>query len=66
MDMRHGSLMARVRSAITEVKAYLDGSLARIEELEVEKLYYNVTGGPVTTNNYGHVSSPSRIDYKVI
>ena len=66
MDMRHGSLMARVRSAITEVKAYLDGSLARIEELEVEKLYYNVTGGPVTTNNYGNVISPSRIDYKVI
>ena len=30
------------------------------------KLYYNVTGGPVTTNNYGNVISPSRIDYKVI
>ncbi len=24
------------------------------------------TGGPVTTNNYGNVVSPSRIDYKVI
>ena len=66
MDMRHGSLQARIKSAIAEVKAYLDGTLPRIEELEVEKMYYNVTGGPVTTNNYGNVISPSRIDYKVI
>ena len=66
MDMRHGSLQARIKSAISEIKAYLDGTLERIEELEVERLYYNVSGGPVTTNNYGNVVSPSRIDYKVI
>ena len=66
MDMRHGSLQARIKSAILQLRAYLDGDLPCIEELEQQRLYYNVTGGPVTTNNYGNVVSPSRIDYKVI
>ena len=64
--MRHGSVQARIKSAILQLRAYLDGSLPCIEELEQQRLYYNVTGGPVTTNNYGNVVSPSRIDYKVI
>jgi len=61
MDMRYGSLLARIDSAIRQVKAYLEGKIERIEELEAERLYYGKEG-PCKNNNYGAFVSPSRID----
>ena len=52
MDMRYGSLLARIDSAITEIKAYLAGETEKIEELEEERLYYDGKPGPVDYANY--------------
>ena len=40
MDMRYGSLLARIDSAITEITLYLDGKMERLEELEEVRLDY--------------------------
>lgn len=62
MDMRYGSLLARITSAIEEVMDYLDGKLEKIEELEAERLYFNGKKGSIRyMNAYGKVASPSRI-----
>lgn len=61
LDMRYGSLLARIDTAIRTVKAYLDGKLDRIEELEVERLFYGKPG-PRGLNRYGDFVSPSRIN----
>ena len=62
MDMRYGSLFARIDSAIIEILAYLDGSLERIEELEQERLPYHGEEGSIKYLNYfGHIVSASRI-----
>ena len=62
MDMRYGSLLARITSAIEEVRDYLDGKLERIEELEAERLYFNGKEGSIRyMNAYGKIASPSRI-----
>ena len=62
MDMRYGSLFARIDSAIMEILAYLDGTLEKIEELELERLPYHGEEGPIKYLNYfGHIVSASRI-----
>ena len=62
MDMRYGSLESRIRSAEIQVKAYLDGKLDSIEELEKERLPYNGVTGPLKWQNfYGDIVSASRI-----
>lgn len=62
MDMRYGSLLTRIDSAITEINQYLDGSLARLEELEEERLDYNGKPGLIRYLNYfGRIVSASRI-----
>lgn len=62
MDMRYGSLMTRIDSAIEEINDYLDGSLERIEELEEERRVYGGTEGPIRyLNFFGKIVSPSRI-----
>ena len=61
MDMRYGSLMARIDSAIREVRAYLDGEIDCIEELAAERLYFEKPG-PRGLNRYGTYVSPSHID----
>ena len=62
MDMRYGSLLTRMDSAIEEINMYLDGKLDKIEELEQERLYYNGVEGSIKYMNYfGDVVSPSRI-----
>ena len=61
MDMRYGSLLARIDSAIRQLTAYLNGELDRIEELEVERPYFEKPG-PRGLNRYGMFVSPSRID----
>ncbi|MBQ9805259.1 MAG: beta-N-acetylhexosaminidase [Clostridia bacterium] len=61
IDMRYGALLARIDSAIRQVKAYLDGELETIEELDAERLYLD-REGPYELNHYGRYVSPSRID----
>ncbi len=61
MDMRYGSLLARIDSAIREVSAYLDGKIDTIEELHAERLYFEKEG-PRGLNMYGVYVSPNRID----
>ncbi len=63
VDLRYGGLLARIDSAKRAVTAYLDGKLERIDELEVERLYYNGSKGPLPYQRYyGAFVSPSRID----
>ncbi len=62
MDMRYGSLMTRMDSAITEIKMYLDGKLDKLEELEEERLDYDGRPGMIRYLNYfGRTVSASRI-----
>ncbi len=62
MDMRYGSLITRINSAIEEIGMYLDGELDRIEELEQERLVYSgIEGAPRWLNYFGDIVSPSRI-----
>ena len=62
MDMRYGSLLARIDSAIVEIEAYLSGEMERIEELEEERLYYGGQPGSIHyLNFFGDIVSPSRI-----
>jgi len=62
MDMRYGSLITRIDSAIQEIYMYLDGKLERIEELEEERrLYGGMEGAPRWLNYFGDIVSPSRI-----
>ena len=62
MDMRYGSLVTRINSAIEEINMYLCGELDRIVELEEERLVYSGTAGaPRWLNYFGDIVSPSRI-----
>ncbi len=61
IDMRYGSLLARIDSAIRELNAYLDGKIDTIEELDAERLYFDKPG-PRGLNMYGLYVSPNRID----
>jgi hypothetical protein len=61
IDMRYGSLLARIDSATRQVQAYLDGVLETIEELDAERLFLDQEG-PYELNHYGRYVSPSRID----
>ncbi len=61
LDMRYGSMLARIDSAIREVKAYLAGEIDCIEELEAERLIFGKPG-PRGLNMYGQFVSPNRID----
>ena len=62
VDMRYGSLLARTDSAIYEIKAYLEGKLEKLDELEVERQYYNGYSGPIPSLwDYSRVATPSRM-----
>lgn len=62
MDLRYGTLLMRITSAIEEVADYLSGKLERIEELEEERRYFDGIEGPIRyMNGYGRIVSPSRI-----
>ena len=62
MDLRYGTLVMRITSAIEEVNDYLNGKLERIEELEEERRYFDGKEGPIRyMNGYGRIVSPSRI-----
>ncbi|HHW90839.1 MAG TPA: beta-N-acetylhexosaminidase [Clostridiales bacterium] len=62
MDMRYGSLLIRIQSAIEQIKDYLDGKSENIEELEQERLSFTGKPGLVRyANYYGLIVSASRI-----
>ncbi len=62
MDMRYGSLLARIDSAIAEIQLYLNGGMERLEELEEERLDYNGVPGMISYLNwFGRTVSASRI-----
>lgn len=62
MDMRYGSLMARIDSAIEEIRRYLAGELPKLEELEEKRLPYNGRTGMISYANwFGRIVSASRI-----
>jgi len=62
MDMRYGSLMTRIDSAIMEIKMYLNGELDRLEELEEERQYFDGKPGMIDYLNwFGRIVSSSRI-----
>ena len=62
MDMRYGSLLARIDSAIAEISAYVEGRLEKLEELEEERLPYDGKQGMVEYANwFGRIVSASRI-----
>ncbi len=63
LDMRYGALLARIDTAARTVSSYLSGEIAKIEELEVERLNFQGVKGPLKWYNfYGPVVSASRID----
>jgi hypothetical protein len=62
MDMRYGSILARIDSAVWAIHRYLSGKVECIEELEVERLPYGGKDGPIRyLNFFGDIISPSRI-----
>ena len=62
LDMRYGSLMVRIRTAMDEIEDYLTGRISRLEELEEPRRSFNGKEGLVTYANwYGRIVSASRI-----
>ena len=62
MDMRYGSLMIRIRTAMEEIEDYLAGRLQRLEEFEEPRRSFNGKEGLVSYANwYGRIVSASRI-----
>lgn len=62
IDMRYGSLLIRIESAIEQLGDYLNGITHCIEELEQERLSFSGRPGLVKYGNfYGYIVSPSRI-----
>ena len=61
LDMRYGSLLARIDSAIRTLNAYLNGEIDCIEELALERLYFDKPG-PRGLYMYGQFVSTNRID----
>ena len=61
MDMRYGSLITRIDSAVTIINMYLDGKLPTIEELDEERLLFNGKEGILRLNHYNKFVSSSRI-----
>ncbi|NLD88328.1 MAG: beta-N-acetylhexosaminidase [Clostridiales bacterium] len=62
MDMRYGSLLTRIDSAVEVVNMYLEGKLSTIEELDEVRLPYNGHEGVIRyANYYGKICSASRI-----
>ena len=62
-DMRYGSLLIRLDSAVREIKAYLSGELETISELDEKRLPYNSEEKFVHyANYYGKLVSAGRID----
>ena len=63
-DHRYGGMLLRLETAKERILAYLDGSIARLEELEEQRLPFapgleGRFGNAFTWTRYRHVTSPS-------
>lgn len=45
LDIRYGGVKARIDTAAARIKDYLEGRVARLEELEEERLFYDALSG---------------------
>lgn len=62
MDMRYGSLLIRIQTAMEEIRDYLDGKLECLEELDEERLSFSGEPGLVKyANFYDRIVTASRI-----
>lgn len=62
MDMRYGSLLIRIQSAMEQVEAYLGGNTEALAELDEVRLPFNGSKNmPGYVNYYGKIVSASRI-----
>lgn len=61
MDMRYGSLITRIDTAIDVINMYLDGTLPTIEELDEPRLLYNNQPDLTRNNSYEQIVTASRI-----
>ncbi len=61
-DRHYGGMIFRIASAQRTLADYLEGRIDKIEELEVERLPYNGTGGPVHwLNIFNSIASVSEL-----
>ncbi len=61
-DRHYGGMIFRIVSAQRTLADYLEGRIDKIEELEVERLPYNGTGGPVHwLNIFNSIASVSEL-----
>lgn len=68
IDIRIGGVMARGDSAMYRIKAYLNGEIDVIEELEEERLYFNENFGGEDTkliccNQYQHIATQNILSW---
>jgi len=62
IDMRYGSLLIRIQSAIEVINMYLEGKMDTIQDLDEPRLNYNSEiGVPSYANWYNRLVTPSRI-----
>lgn len=62
LDMRYGSLLIRIQTAMEEIHDYLNGKLKSLEELEEKRLSFSGEPGLVKYSNfYDKIVSGSRI-----
>jgi len=61
IDMRYGSLITRIGTAITVIGMYLAGEIPTIEELDEPRLYFNNEPGLARNNAYEWIVTASRI-----
>ncbi|MPM52450.1 hypothetical protein SDC9_99209 [bioreactor metagenome] len=57
-DLRYGTVIARVETAISRVTKYINGEITGIDELSTPRLEPNVF-----TNGYGYLFSASRSSF---
>ena len=62
LDMRYGSIITRIDSAMSVVNMYLDGKLSSIDDLDENRLPFNGREGVYKyANYYSRIVSASRI-----
>lgn len=62
-DLRYGGLLTRIDTAVFQIRQYLDGTAARLDELEEVRLHPHSTGANYVpgVNYYERICSASRI-----
>lgn len=61
-DIRYGSLVSRINTAIYEINEYLEGRMERLEELEQPRLPFDGLEGPIRwMNRWERLVTPSKL-----